>query len=103
MNAGVGQVSQQWAANLRRERHAHGWSQEELAFRAGLHRTQISLLEKGNRLPGLITFIKLRGALGVSADALLVGIEFDPYVVQSGGLRIAKTTWPATPVCIEAR
>jgi transcriptional regulator with XRE-family HTH domain len=44
-------MAERFAANLRRLREAAGLSQEELAFRAQIHRTQISLLETGQRLP----------------------------------------------------
>jgi transcriptional regulator with XRE-family HTH domain len=81
-------VCKQFAVNLRRERATSGFSQEELSFRAGMHRTQISLLESGTRLPRFISIVKLKGALGASANDLFAGIEFDPYVVQSGGIQI---------------
>jgi transcriptional regulator with XRE-family HTH domain len=83
------------AANIHRYRLASGFSQQDLAFRAGLHRTQISLLERADdRMPRLITFIKLRGALEVSADDLLEGIEFEPHVYMTGGLRITGRERP---------
>lgn len=92
MSANESQVCKQFALNLRHQRTAHTLTQEDLSFRAGLHRTQISLLESGNRLPRLITFIKLRGALGICADALLLGIDFEPYVVQPGGIQVTGPT-----------
>jgi transcriptional regulator with XRE-family HTH domain len=81
-------LSKQFAANLRRLRAADGLSQEELAFRAGIHRTQVSLLESGKRFPRFITLVKLKGALGASANDLFAGIEFEPYVMQAGGFVI---------------
>ena len=41
-------------------------SQEELGFRSGLHRTFISLLERGARTPTLDTLFRLAAALDVS-------------------------------------
>jgi DNA-binding XRE family transcriptional regulator len=38
--------------NLRRCRRAAGYTQEELAFRAGGHATTVGLLERGERNPG---------------------------------------------------
>jgi transcriptional regulator with XRE-family HTH domain len=49
----------------------HHITQETLADRAGIHRTQITLLESGRRDPQLTTFVKLAGSCGVSADELL--------------------------------
>ncbi len=53
--------------SLRQER---GLSQEELALRAGLHRTYISSLERGLRNVGLDNVLKLADALGVPASDL---------------------------------
>lgn len=72
---------------IRRRRYFLELSQEALAERAGIHRTQISLYEKGRRMPLASTLTKLAAALDVSVDQLLVGIEWkvpgpplrDPY------------------------
>ncbi|HYH53265.1 MAG TPA: helix-turn-helix transcriptional regulator [Solirubrobacterales bacterium] len=67
-----------FAANLRRARKAAGVSQEELAGRCELHRTEVSLLERGGREPRLGTLIKLATALDTTAEALVTGIGWDP-------------------------
>src|SRR5437868_3139853 len=54
-----------FAKNLRRQREKRGWSQEELADRADLHRTEISLLERAGREPRLSTIVRLARSLGV--------------------------------------
>lgn len=82
------QVSKQFAENMRRVRAASGLSQEELAFRAGIHRTQVSLLEGGKRFPRFLTLVKLIGALGATANDFFAGIEFEPYVMHTGGFVI---------------
>jgi transcriptional regulator with XRE-family HTH domain len=84
-------ISQRFAANLAAQRKASGLSQEELAFRAAVHRTQVSLLEGGNRLPRFETLIKLAGALEVPVDTLLTGIVWEPIVSVSGGLKVSGT------------
>jgi transcriptional regulator with XRE-family HTH domain len=66
-----------FAVNLRHARKAAGISQEELAERCELHRTEVSLLERGGREPRLGTLIKLATALGTSAEALCSGIGWD--------------------------
>lgn len=66
-----------FAVNLRHARKAAGISQEELAERCELHRTEVSLLERGGREPRLGTLIKLATALNTDAEALCNGIGWD--------------------------
>lgn len=61
---------------LRVCRASVGISQEELGFRASLHRTEIGLLERGLREPRLDTIAKLAGALEVTLAELLKGIDW---------------------------
>jgi transcriptional regulator with XRE-family HTH domain len=62
---------------FKRRRRFLDLSQENLAERADIHRTQISLYENGERMPLTSTLVKLAAALGVSVDQLLVGIEWE--------------------------
>jgi transcriptional regulator with XRE-family HTH domain len=78
--------SERFAANLRRLRGETGFSQETVAFRAGMHRTQISLLEGGERMPRVETLVKLAGALGATPSDLLDGIDWEPIETVTGGL-----------------
>jgi CheY-like chemotaxis protein len=55
---------------IKRSRSALGISQEELAARAGLHRTYVSDVERGVRNPSLESVQKLAGALEVSLPML---------------------------------
>jgi transcriptional regulator with XRE-family HTH domain len=57
--------------NIKRERTAKGWSQEEFAERSGLHRTYVSGLERGIRNPTVTVLEKLAAGLGVPASRLL--------------------------------
>jgi len=66
-----------FAVNLRRARETAGISQEELAERCEVHRTEISLLERGGREPRLGTMVKLATALGTTPEALCSGIGWD--------------------------
>ena len=63
-----------FGSNLRRARTAASLSQETLGFRARLHRTEISLLERGERDPRLSTICRLASALDIEPAKLLDGI-----------------------------
>jgi transcriptional regulator with XRE-family HTH domain len=66
---------ERFARNLRARRHEAGLSQERLAAVCRLHRTEISLLERGEREPRLSTIVRLSRGLDVPVAALLEGIE----------------------------
>jgi len=51
--------------NIKAVREARGWSQEELADRAELHRTYVSGVERGIRNPTVTVLERLANALGV--------------------------------------
>lgn len=60
-----------FARNVKRLRTAAGLSQEELAARAGLHRTYISSVERGQRNISLENIYALASALGSDPRDLL--------------------------------
>ena len=57
-------VRDAFAQNLRRIRAGRKLSLEDLARLTEMHRTEISVLERGKRDPRLQTLIKLSAALG---------------------------------------
>jgi transcriptional regulator with XRE-family HTH domain len=65
------------AANVRRLRDDKLWTQEELARRAGLDRTEVQKIETGKRNPGVEVILKLAGAFGVGPDEVLRGAIWD--------------------------
>jgi transcriptional regulator with XRE-family HTH domain len=69
---------ERFATNLRKARQKKEISQEELGFRCELHRTEISLLERGGREPRLATIVKLAGALETTPEQLCDGISWLP-------------------------
>lgn len=69
---------QRFAANLRRARTELGLSQEELGLRCDLHRTEVSLLERGGREPRLGTIVKLAAVLETTPDVLCAGVCWLP-------------------------
>jgi transcriptional regulator with XRE-family HTH domain len=70
--------------NLLRYRERANLSQEELGLRASLHRTEIGLLERGERVPRIDTLVKLAAALGVEPGVLLEGIGWKPAKTVRG-------------------
>lgn len=60
---------------VRRRRQAAGLSQEALADAAGLHRTYISLLERGLREPQLGTIAALAAGLETTMASLVKELE----------------------------
>jgi transcriptional regulator with XRE-family HTH domain len=64
--------------NLAHRREGADVSQEELGFRASIHRTEVSLLERGERMPRVDTAMRIAGSLGVSLDDLVTGMEWRP-------------------------
>ena len=57
--------------NVRRLREAKGWSQEDYADRAGIHRTYVSDIERGSRNPTVTVVEKLAKPLEVRPGELL--------------------------------
>ena len=64
--------------NLARCREGANVSQEELSFRASIHRTEVSMLERGERMPRVDTALRLAGSLGVPLEDLVAGLEWRP-------------------------
>jgi len=77
-------LAEQFGRNLARCRRAAGLSQEETSVRAGLHRTEISQLERGLRLPRLDTVAKVAGAVSVDPGELFEGIVWEPGEIRRG-------------------
>lgn len=71
----MGSLSQAFGAVLREHRERAGLSQEDLADKAGLHRTYIGLLERGKRNPTLDAAQRLGNALGVTLTTLVTAVE----------------------------
>lgn len=60
--------------NVRRLRKEKGLSQEDLAYRAHLHRTYVGGVERGERNISLENIVAISAALGCSVADLFVGI-----------------------------
>jgi len=60
-----------FADNVRRERVRQGISQELLAERAGVHRTYVGMLERGEKNVTIYNIERIAYALGVTPASLL--------------------------------
>lgn len=60
------------ARNIIRLRHERKWSQEQLAFEAGLHRTFVAHVERHARNISLDNLEKIASAFGVDPYCLLL-------------------------------
>lgn len=77
-------VAEQFGANLRYCRRRANLSQEETAMRASLHRTAVSYIERGTRIPRIDTAAKLAAVIGVDPGDLFDGIVWEPGDVVIG-------------------
>lgn len=84
-------VALKFGQNLRRCRRLAGLSQEELAARASLHRTEIGKLEKGERIARVDTVVQLAGAMAIPPEDLIVGIYWTPVEPKNGGFSFGTT------------
>lgn len=66
-----------FAQNLRRLRTRQGISQEELAYRSGLHRTYVGSVERGERNISIDNMERLATALSVDLASLLILVKTD--------------------------
>ena len=64
-------IRKRLGSNLKRLRLEKGWSQEDFADRAGIHRTYVSDIERAARNPTITIVEKLAKPLRVSASILL--------------------------------
>jgi transcriptional regulator with XRE-family HTH domain len=71
----VATLQQKFGTIIRARGTQAGLGQEALADKAGLHRTHISLLERGKRMPTLEVVRKLAAALGTTMAALMEELE----------------------------
>src|SRR5208282_5012480 len=60
---------------IRRLRLRRGWTQEELAFRAGVNKATMSDIERGKSDAAFSSLCKVSGAFGMTVARLLNGVE----------------------------
>lgn len=79
----VPSVAEVFAENMCRLRRIVDLSQEQVAARGRLHRTEVSLLERAGRIPRIDTLLRVAGALEAAPADLLSGIEWIPVLRES--------------------
>jgi transcriptional regulator with XRE-family HTH domain len=85
------EVAERFGVNLAGLRKRVGLSQEDVCFLAGLHRTEISHLERGKRLPRVDTVAKLAAAIKVDPGELFEGIVWEPGELRPGRFELPDT------------
>lgn len=86
------QAAERIGRNVFLARRRAGFSQEELGALAGLHRTEVGMVENGVRLPRVDTLLKLAFSLGVPLGELVVGIEWIvPAAAGPGSFAVARS------------
>lgn len=94
-------VRMAFGAVIRKLRRDSGLSQEEFGEVAGLHRTYVSMMERGIKTPTVVTLVDLAGALGMTTAELMAlfdgelasqteSIEVDELVEPTGHLRVGR-------------
>lgn len=69
--------------NIRKYRLVKKLRQEDLAEKAELSTNYIGMVERGEKIPSLETFIGIVNALGVSADMILADVIDVGYTVKN--------------------
>ena len=90
---GMASLSRRFALVLRKHREGARLTQEQLADKAGLHRTYVSLIERGQRSPTLETLQSLSDALGLSVGGVPVLVEKS----KGAFFRLVKSTTSRPP------
>lgn len=72
--------------NIRKFRLARKLRQEDLAEKTDLTTNYIGMVERGEKIPSLETFIKILNALGVSSDMVLTDVLETGYTVKNSML-----------------
>lgn len=68
--------------NIRKFREIKKLRQEDLAEKTDLTNNYIGMIERGEKIPSLETFINILNSLGVSADMVLSDVLDNGYTVK---------------------
>ena len=67
-------IRNKFGKRIRDLRQQKGWSQEELADKAGLHRTYIGAIERGEQNVSIDNIERLAKILGLTLERLFSGL-----------------------------
>lgn len=67
--------AQAFGVVVREARTEQGIAQEALANRAGVERSHMGKIERGEHMPTLVMVLKIAGALGISSADLMAATE----------------------------
>ena len=81
---------------IRKYRENKGWRQEDFAEKIGLSVTYTGMIERGEKVPKLETFITIANALGVSSDLLLADVLDIGYKIKSSEMTESIDKLPKT-------
>ena len=68
-------LPERFGAVVRKRREANGVSQEDLAYEAGVHRTYVGMIERGQGNPSLSVISDLASALGTTITSIFRDVE----------------------------
>jgi len=78
----AGDIIRMLGKNIRHERLRQGFSQEDLAEKAGLHRTYIGMVERGERNITLLNYAKIVDALNLPLHDLMKDASVTPPPIR---------------------
>ena len=81
---------------IRKYRVEKGWRQEQFAEKIGLSVTYTGMIERGEKVPKLETFVNIANVLGISADQLLADVLEIKYEIKTSEMTEAIASLPQT-------
>ena len=88
MPASYNEIARTIGEQIKAKRAERGESQEDVSLRSGLHRTEISQIERGLRVPRVDTLIKLAGSLEAPIGELVGPLAWEPGTYLTGGFTV---------------
>jgi len=84
----AGDIIRMLGSSIRCERVRQGLSQDDLAEKAGLHRTYVGMVERGERNITLLNYAKIVDALNLAMHDLMKDAVLPPTPPQLNSLKV---------------